>query len=71
MAVNARYRLTPRAEADLEDIWRYTHRRWSVTQADKYSEIFWGCFLSWLHQSASGRNAMCETAISKSRLGRM
>ncbi|MAL42276.1 MAG: plasmid stabilization protein ParE, partial [Thalassospira sp.] len=31
MAVNAGYRLTPRAEADLEDIWRYTHRRWSVT----------------------------------------
>lgn len=36
MAVNARYCLTPRAEADLEDIWRYTQRRWSVAQADKY-----------------------------------
>lgn len=44
MAVNARYRLTPRAEADLEDIWRYTHRRWSVTQADKYIRDFLGAF---------------------------
>jgi toxin ParE1/3/4 len=36
MAVNAGYRLTPQAESDLEDIWRYTQRRWSVTQADTY-----------------------------------
>lgn len=27
-------RLSPRAEADLADIWRYTALRWSTRQAD-------------------------------------
>lgn len=30
------YVLSPRAEADLEDIWDYTVERWSPAQADKY-----------------------------------
>ena len=30
------YRLTPPAERDLEEIWRYTVERWSVDQAEKY-----------------------------------
>ncbi|MBE6442203.1 MAG: type II toxin-antitoxin system RelE/ParE family toxin [Desulfovibrio desulfuricans] len=29
-------RLTPLAEADLEEIWLYTFRRWSPEQADAY-----------------------------------
>ncbi len=29
-------RLTPRAEADLEDIWLYTAQTWSPDQADTY-----------------------------------
>jgi toxin ParE1/3/4 len=28
--------LSPLAERDLEDIWNYTARTWSVSQADKY-----------------------------------
>ncbi|WP_417827751.1 type II toxin-antitoxin system RelE/ParE family toxin [Thalassospira sp.] len=36
MAVSPGYRLTPKAAIDLEDIWRYTQRRWSVMQAEKY-----------------------------------
>jgi toxin ParE1/3/4 len=31
-----RYRLSRRAERDLEDIWRYTASRWGVVQADDY-----------------------------------
>lgn len=31
-----RYRLTPRAIADLDDIWRYTAEIWSIEQADHY-----------------------------------
>lgn len=31
-----RLRLSPRAEADLEDIWDYTQRRWSAAQAESY-----------------------------------
>jgi len=30
------YRLREKAESDLADIWRYTARRWSARQADKY-----------------------------------
>ena len=30
------YRLSPLAEADLEDIWRYTFETWSADQADRY-----------------------------------
>jgi toxin ParE1/3/4 len=31
------YRLSPRAERDLEEIWAYSARRWSVEQADRYA----------------------------------
>jgi plasmid stabilization system protein ParE len=30
------YRLSPRAERDLEDIWLYAFENWSVEQADRY-----------------------------------
>ena len=30
------YRLSPLAEADLEEIWLYTFKRWSLEQADSY-----------------------------------
>jgi toxin ParE1/3/4 len=30
------YLLRPSAEADLQDIWRYTATNWSVAQADRY-----------------------------------
>ena len=30
------YKLTPRARADLEDIWRHTAKTWSIDQADAY-----------------------------------
>jgi toxin ParE1/3/4 len=31
-----RYRLSPRALADLDDIWRYSAETWSIEQADRY-----------------------------------
>lgn len=34
------YRLTPKAEADLEDIWFYTAESWSPAQADRYIDAF-------------------------------
>ena len=36
MAHKAMYRLSPRAETDLEDIWLYTFKTWSSRQADAY-----------------------------------
>ena len=32
----ARYVLSPRAQSDLDEIWNYTTRHWSVVQADRY-----------------------------------
>ncbi len=32
------YRLSPLAESDLEDIWLYTYRQWSLEQADEYHQ---------------------------------
>jgi len=33
------YRLTPKAQQDLEEHWLYGAETWSVTQADKYADI--------------------------------
>ena len=30
------FRLSPMAEADLEEIWLYTFKNWSIEQADSY-----------------------------------
>jgi len=38
------YRLSPKAESDLENIWRYSAEHWSDSQADRYvNEIFSAC----------------------------
>jgi len=34
-----KYKLTPRAERDLKDIWLYTTEIWGDEQADKYVEL--------------------------------
>ncbi len=33
------YRLTPAARNDLEGIWLYTAQKWSMAQADRYTDI--------------------------------
>ena len=30
------YVLSPAAQADMEDIWRYSMQRWSITRAERY-----------------------------------
>ena len=37
-------RLTPRAEADLEDIWRYAAEEWAANQADHYLDALIATF---------------------------
>lgn len=38
------YRLFPRAQRDLEEIWLYSFRQWSSVQADSYvSDILTAC----------------------------
>jgi toxin ParE1/3/4 len=36
MAASRRLLFRPKAEDDLEEIWRYTAKRWSPDQADRY-----------------------------------
>ncbi len=36
--------LTPEADSDLEDIWRYTLGRWGAAQADRYIDQLADCF---------------------------
>lgn len=38
------YALAPKAEADLETIWRYTAQTWSIKQADTYVRELTGTF---------------------------
>lgn len=38
------YRLSPLAEADLEDIWLYTADNWSIEQAERYHATFVAAF---------------------------
>ena len=40
-----RFRLGPKAEADLEDIWRYAVDTWGVDQAIKYTDDINAAFL--------------------------
>ena len=35
----SRYVLSPRARADLDDIWAYTARRWGTDQAEDYIRL--------------------------------
>lgn len=38
------YQLTPAAKADLEDIWLFTAKNWSVDQADSYTDAIEDAF---------------------------
>lgn len=49
------YRLTPRAEADLEEIWLYTFKHWSAEQADSYLAAIITAFSQLATGKASGR----------------
>ena len=40
------YRLSRRAESDLEEIWDYTETTWSANQAETYLDGLFSCFQS-------------------------
>jgi len=40
----AEYRLSPAAERDLEGIWKYTRREWSLEQAERYTDLLTAAF---------------------------
>jgi len=49
--------IRPRAVADLEGIWLYTRKRWSVEQADRYLRSIDGALLDLARDPDVGRSA--------------
>jgi toxin ParE1/3/4 len=39
--MTGRFLLSPRAQADLDDIWDYTAERWRLDQAETYTRDIW------------------------------
>ena len=53
--MKARYRLTPKANQDLAQIWRHTNENWEKSQANKYLQLLEKGFLVLLHHPKSGK----------------
>jgi toxin ParE1/3/4 len=51
------YRLSPAAEADLDDIWNYTTITWSQEQAERYVSRLFDTFIKLGENPGLGRNA--------------
>ncbi|TMV15354.1 type II toxin-antitoxin system RelE/ParE family toxin [Arenibacterium halophilum] len=48
-------RLTPKAQEDLEAIWRYSFEKWGAAQADRYLDGFSTSFATLCDMPAIGR----------------
>lgn len=53
--MTAAYRLSPRARADLKEIWTFTAKRWTVRQADDYAGVLNAAFEKIAENPQSGR----------------
>jgi toxin ParE1/3/4 len=63
------YRLSPLAERDLEDIWRYTAKHWSLAQADSYHRALMETVEALANGSKQGRPAGVLPGIRKCLCG--
>ncbi len=63
------YQLTPLAESDLEDIWLYTFREWSLEQADHYIDDMIDAFEGLTAGSKRGRSADIRSGYLKYAVG--
>lgn len=52
------YRLSPLAEADLEEIWLYTLQYWSIEQADSYHRDLVATFEGLANGTKRGRQSV-------------
>jgi toxin ParE1/3/4 len=59
------YRLAPQAEVDLEDIWFYTLRHWSMAQADTYHRALVAAFEALASGRQQGRVADVRSGYLK------
>ncbi|MBF0326519.1 type II toxin-antitoxin system RelE/ParE family toxin [Magnetospirillum moscoviense] len=62
-------RLTPRAEADLEEIWLYSFKTWSLEQADRYHTALVEAFRDLASGRKSGRAAEVRAGMFKYPVG--
>ena len=70
MPASARiYRLTPLAEADLEQIWLYTSRNWSPEQADTYLAGIMAAFAGLAAGNRKGRPVLVREGYLKYAVG--
>jgi toxin ParE1/3/4 len=56
MGNKRRYRLSPAADRDLEEIWLYTARQWSVEQAERYQDQLAAAFVGLTAGTKKGRS---------------
>lgn len=63
------YRLTPLAQADLEDIWLYTRTTWSAAQADRYLRDLIAAFADLASGARPGRAADVRPGYFKELVG--
>ena len=54
----AEYRLAPRAQRDMEHIWRTTAKAWGIDQADRYTDVLAAAFAALAE--APERAAACD-----------
>jgi len=64
------YLLSPRAEADLEEIWLYTAERWSVEQAESYTNDIFDTFERLAEQLMVGRLVSVREGYFRALTGR-
>ena len=64
------FALTPLAEADLEAIWAYTARQWSVDQAEVYTNDIFDLFEDIAAGKKAGRPALVREGYFKAFVGK-
>ena len=63
------YRLSPRAETDLEEIWLYTFEHWSAEQADRYQHLIMAAIEGLANGRKTGRQVRVREAYYKYPVG--
>ena len=66
---HSRYRLSPLADTDLEDIWLYTLETWSRDQADRYLRTLFSAFADLATGRKTGRPARVRDGYFKHSVG--
>ncbi|RWX77272.1 type II toxin-antitoxin system RelE/ParE family toxin [Neorhizobium lilium] len=69
MPAERTFRLSPLAEADLEDIWSYTADRWSIEQAEHYHGMLLKVLGQLAEGSSTGRHVDVRRGYLKYRVG--